>query len=160
MADGQDMSGGKIKSPQDFAGAVFLLLICALSFWQASQLTFGTLRQMGPGMMPAFLAVLLAGLAVMLLVSSFKDDGEGLTPPSIRGIVFVLGAFVAFGLAVRPLGLAVAGPLAVVLAGFASDETRFGETLIFGLGMTAFCIGLFKVALGLPIPLAPWLLGY
>jgi hypothetical protein len=28
------------------------------------------------------------------------------------------------------------------------------------LVMTAFCVGLFKFALGLPIPLAPWLLGY
>ena len=34
------------------------------------------------------------------------------------------------------------------------------QTLVVGALMTAFCIGLFKFALGLPIPLAPWLLGY
>jgi putative tricarboxylic transport membrane protein len=72
----------------------------------------------------------------------------------------VLAGVVAFGLAVRPLGLVVAGPLGIVIAALASDETRWGETILFGALMTAFCIGLFKFALGLPIPLAPWLLGY
>ena len=67
---------------------------------------------------------------------------------------------VVFGLAVRPLGLVVAGPLAIMIGAIASDEVRWGETIIFGTVMTAFCIGLFKFALGLPIPLAPWLLGY
>jgi hypothetical protein len=61
---------------------------------------------------------------------------------------------------VRPLGLVVAGPLAIVIGAFASDEVRWKETLLFGAVMTLFCIGLFKFALGLPIPLAPWLLGY
>ena len=66
----------------------------------------------------------------------------------------------AFGLTVRPLGLVVAGPLAIVIGAFASNEVRWERTLVFGALMTAFCIGLFKFALGLPIPLAPWLIGY
>jgi hypothetical protein len=61
---------------------------------------------------------------------------------------------------VRPLGLVVAGPLAIVVSAFASDEVRWSETLLFGALMTAFCVGLFKFVLGLPIPLAPWLIGY
>jgi putative tricarboxylic transport membrane protein len=67
---------------------------------------------------------------------------------------------VAFGAAVRPLGLVIAGPLAIVIGAFASSEVRWSETLVVGTIMTVFCIGLFKFALGLPIPLAPWLLGY
>jgi len=54
----------------------------------------------------------------------------------------------------------VAGPVAIVISAFASSEVRWVETLLFGALMTAFCTGLFKLALGLPIPLAPWLLGY
>lgn len=140
--------------------ALFLLLVCAVALWQALTLPIGSLNAIGPGMMPAALSLILAALSVILLVDSFKEDGPEMTAPSLRGIVFILGAFIAFGLAVRPLGLAVAGPLAVVLSGFATSETRFWETLLFGLGMTALCAGLFKFALGLPIPLAPWLLGY
>ena len=88
------------------------------------------------------------------------EGGPPLEPWSIRGPVLVIVAMVAFGLTVRPLGLVVAGPLAIVIAALASNEVRWGETIVFGLLMTMFCIGLFKFALGLPIPLAPWLLGY
>jgi len=113
---------------------------------------------MGPGTLPKGLALLLGGLGVLLLLNSLK--GERLARWSIRGPLFVLGALVVFGLAVRPLGLAVAGPLAIAAAAFASSEVRWRETLIFGVLMTLFCVGLFKFALGLPIPLAPWLVGY
>jgi putative tricarboxylic transport membrane protein len=94
---------------------------------------------------------------VLLLHAS---GSERLNRWPLRGPLFVLGAMVVFGMAVRPLGLAVAGPLAIAVSAFASSEVRWRETLVYGLAMTAFCIGLFKFALGLPIPLAPWLLGY
>ena len=42
----------------------------------------------------------------------------------------------------------------------ASRETRPVETLIFGTVITIFCLLLFKFALNLPIPVAPWLIGY
>jgi putative tricarboxylic transport membrane protein len=79
---------------------------------------------------------------------------------SVRGPVFILGAAIVFALSVRPLGLAVAGPLTVVVGAFASPQTRLVETLIFSAVMTAFCVTLFKFALNLPIPVAPWLIGY
>ncbi|HRJ68511.1 MAG TPA: tripartite tricarboxylate transporter TctB family protein [Beijerinckiaceae bacterium] len=160
MAEDGERRQGAIKSPQDLAASLFLLGIAVLALWLGRDLSTGTLRQMGPGMLPKALAVLLAGLAVVLLIDAFKEAGEELAAWSPRAIIFVLGAFCAFGFAVRPLGLSVAGPLAVIIAGFASNETKFVETLIFGLVMTAFCVGLFKFALGLPIPLAPWLIGY
>lgn len=75
-------------------------------------------------------------------------------------LAVILDGLAVFGLAVRPLGLAVAGPLLIVVGAFASREVRWGETLVFGALMTVFCVGLFKFALGLPIPLAPWLIGY
>jgi len=99
-------------------------------------------------------------LGLALAIGSFLEKR---LPPgrwSVRGPLLILGALVVFGLAVRPLGLLVAGPLAIAVGAFASSEVRWGETLVFGALMTAFCIGLFKFALGLPIPLAPWLLGY
>jgi putative tricarboxylic transport membrane protein len=96
----------------------------------------------------------------MLALASLLKGGISLERLTLRGPLLILGALVIFGLAVRPFGLVVAGPLAIVVGGFASSEVRWGETLLFGVLMTAFCIGLFKFALGLPIPLAPWLLGY
>lgn len=115
---------------------------------------------MGPGTLPKGLAVLLGALGALLVANSVFEKGTSLDRWSIRGPLFILGALVVFGLAVRPLGLAVAGPLAIVVSAFASNEVRWKETILFGVLMTAFCVGLFKFALGLPIPLAPWLLGY
>jgi putative tricarboxylic transport membrane protein len=118
------------------------------------------LSGVGPGMLPRGLALLLGALGTLLLATAVIERGPLLETWSLRGPLLILGAMVAFGLAIRPLGLVVAGPLAVVIGACASDEVRWSETLVLGVLMTAACIGLFKLALGLPIPLAPWLIGY
>jgi len=145
---------------QDFAGGLVIIGVAAFASWQGSDLSIGTLGGMGPGMLPRSLAALLGLLGALLLLDAILENGPPLGRWSIRGPVLVLAGVVAFGLTVRPLGLVVAGPLAIMIAALASDETRWGETILFGGVITAFCIGLFKFALGLPIPLAPWLLGY
>jgi putative tricarboxylic transport membrane protein len=145
---------------QDFLGGVLVIAVAVFAFWQGADLPVGTFGGMGPGMLPKGLAVLLGLLGALLVLDAVLEGGLPLERWSIRGPLFVLGALVAFGLTIRPLGLVVAGPLAVVISAFASNEVRWGETLVFGALMTAFCIALFKFALGLPIPLAPWLVGY
>jgi putative tricarboxylic transport membrane protein len=145
---------------QDFVGGLVVIAVALFAFWQAADLPIGTLGGMGPGMLPKSLAVLFGLLGALLVLDSFLETGLPLEPWSIRGPVLVAVAMVAFGLTVRPLGLVVAGPLAIVIAGLASNEVRWVETIVVGLLMTIICIGLFKFALGLPIPLAPWLLGY
>ena len=145
---------------QDFLGGVVVVAVAALAYWLGSDLAVGTLGGMGPGMLPKALSVLLGALGLLLLVGSFWDAGVRLTAGSLRGPIFVFGALIAFGLAVRPLGLVAAGPLAIIIGALASDEVKWGETIVSGLLTTLFCIVLFKLALGLPIPLAPWLLGY
>ncbi len=137
-----------------------IIAVAAIGYWLGRDLPGGADGGMGPGTLPKGLVVLLGLLGLLLLGGSLSQERSRLEPWSVRGPLCILGALVVFGLAVRPLGLAVAGPLAIVVSAFASDEVRWRETIVFGLLMTAFCVGLFKFALGLPIPLAPWLLGY
>lgn len=160
-----DLSGearrlAEVLTRQDFGGGLIIVAVAIFAWWQSSDLAIGTLGGMGPGMLPRALSVLLGLLGLALLVSSLLERGLRLYRFSFRGLIFILGAMVAFGAAVRPLGLVVAGPAAIIIGAFASDEVRWGETLIFGILTTVFCVGLFKFALGLPIPLAPWLIGY
>ena len=145
---------------QDFVGGLVVIATAVLALWQGSDLPIGQFGSVGPGMLPLGLAGLLGLLGTFLAVDALLERGAPLERWSLRGPIFILGALVAFGLTVRPFGLLAAGPLAIVVSAFASDEVRWGETLLFGALMTVFCIGLFKFALGLPIPLAPWLLGY
>lgn len=141
-------------------GGLVIMAAALLTYWLARDLPAGSGGGMGPGTLPKGLAVLFGLLGLILLLNTFFDKGERLVRWSLRGPLFILGALVVFGLAVRPLGLAVAGPLAIAVAALSSNEVRWKETLLFGALMTLFCVGLFKFALGLPIPLAPWLLGY
>jgi putative tricarboxylic transport membrane protein len=145
---------------QDFAGGLVVVAIAVFAFWQGSDLPMGTFGGMGPGMLPRGLALVLGLLGALLILDAVLEPGLRLERWSIRAPALVLGAVVAFGLTVRPLGLVVAGPLAILISAFASDEVRWGETILFGALMTVFCVALFKFALGLPIPLAPWLIGY
>lgn len=147
----------RIPVKQDVAGGIAIVAIAALAYWLSRDLPGATDGPMGPGTLPRALALLLGALGVLLLLAKSTEALPALT---WRGPLTILGALVVFGLTVRPLGLAIAGPLAIIAAGLASAEVRWGETIAFGIAMTAFCIGLFKFALGLPIPLAPWLLGY
>ncbi len=111
-------------------------------------------------MVPSALSAFVALIGVCLIVTWMRGHRSGTGRWPTRGPLFILGAAVVFGLIIRPLGLAVAGPLLVVVAAFASHETRWGEILAFAVGMTVFCLVLFKYLLTLPIPVAPWLIGY
>jgi putative tricarboxylic transport membrane protein len=149
-----------IKAPQDFFGGLLMIAIAAIAVWFGQDLPLGTTGGMGPGMMPRSVAVLLAGLGAALLVGSLVQRGPGIGAWSPRGLICVLAAILIFAYAVRPLGVLVAAPLCLLTAALGSNETRWGETAIFTIVMTALCVGLFKFALRQPIPLAPWLVGY
>lgn len=178
VTQGENGARGILKSPQDFAAGLFLLFFAAIALYGAWELKFGQLRGIGPGLMPKVTAWLLASFGILLLLMSFITRGSLLQRWSIRGPFFVLGAVLLFAMTIRgvdfgkgvslpiigqkfpSLGLLISGPLAIVFASFADPMSKFKEVLIFAAVMTAFCIGLFKYALRLPIPLAPWWLGY
>jgi putative tricarboxylic transport membrane protein len=167
---GDDGRRGAIKSPQDFAAGLFILALAAFAYFAAYKLKFGQLRGIGPGLMPQVTALLVATFGLLLIVQSFISKGSVLDRWSIRGPFFVLGGVLLFALTIRgadlfgikfpALGLLVAGPLATIFCSFADKDTKWWEILLFATVITAFCIGLFKFALRLPIPLAPWWLGY
>lgn len=164
--------GGLLKSPQDFAAGLFLLAFAAIAFYGAWDLRFGQLRGIGPGLMPKVTAVVVGAFGLLLVVTSLFTRGSALERWSLRGPFFILGAVLLFALTIRgasfpqwgievpSLGLIVAGPLAVIFSAFADKDTRPVEVVIYAAVITALCIGLFKMLLRLPIPIAPWLLGY
>lgn len=144
---------------QDFVGGALIALVSIFAYWLGSDLAIGTLGGMGPGMLPKALSVFLALLGLLLLVNSFWES-EVIQFGSLRGPVFVIASLVLFGLTVRPLGLVVAGPIAILVSAFGSNEVKWLQAVGSAILTTIFCVLLFKFALGLPIPLAPWLVGY
>jgi hypothetical protein len=161
--------GWRVRSTQDLAAGLFMIALAGLAYFLARDLSTGTLRQIGPGMLPKAFAAICGGLGALLAFNSLRYNGEKLAGWSWRGVLFVLGAAVVFGLTIRgfeigplqvpQLGMLVSGPLVVLISGLAAEDVKIKELVIFAAAMTAGCALLFKYALGLPIPLAPWLLG-
>jgi putative tricarboxylic transport membrane protein len=160
---------GRIRSPHDLAGGLFLVALAAIGYLGAFDLPFGQLSGIGSGLMPKVVAVLVGAFGVLMVAQGLLLDGDQLERWHLRGPVFVLGAVLLFAAAIRgatlslggvnlsvpPLGLVFAGPLAVVFSALADKETRLGEIVPFAVAITVASIGLFKYLLRLPIPVFP-----
>lgn len=150
-SDNQD-APGLIKSSQELGAGLFLIAVAALAFWLGLELPRGSLRAMGPGMLPQSLAVLVALGGLGLVVTSLLTKGPALERWSLRGPFFIFGGIVLFALLIRTCGLVVAGPVSMIFGTMASPEFRWKESVVFSIVLTAVCILLFKVLLRLPIP--------
>lgn len=101
---------------------------------------------------------------------SLVRRGARLARWNLRDIALILGSAVFFALTIRgyqifgisipALGLVVSGPITMIICGLAARDLRFSQLVVFSLAMTVVCTILFRFLLGLPIPVAPWALGY
>ena len=145
---------------REVCAGIFLLLMAAAAYFGIRELPLGDASGVGPGLVPKSVAALIAILGLVLIALGVPATSTRLEPFSVRGPLFVLGAVVIFASVIRPFGLLVAGPLAILFAGAADRETRPVELVVFAIVLSALSIGLFKYLLRLPIPLAPFWLGY
>jgi hypothetical protein len=154
-----------VRAPQSLAGGVLLIALAALALWLTRDLDQGTLNSMGPAMLPRWLAIAVGLSGLALLAFAFLKQGDVLERWSLRGPVFVIGAILAFAITIRPfsfgplaipgLGMVIAGPLAIIIGGFATPEARLRDLVILALSLTPFCMVLFGDLLNLPIPVFP-----
>ena len=146
--------------PRDLGAGLLLILVAAVGVLGTGDLSMSESGGIGPGLMPRGVSLLLGLVGIIVTLIGIASRSTRVRFGAVRGPVFVLGSVVLFAATVRPLGLAIAGPLAVVVAAMADPDSKPLEVLIFAAVMTVFCVGLFKFVLRLPIPLAPMLIGY
>ncbi|HEU4383091.1 MAG TPA: tripartite tricarboxylate transporter TctB family protein [Anaeromyxobacteraceae bacterium] len=149
---GETARHGRVRAPQDLAAGLCLIALAGLALWAGAGLDAGKLRAMGPGMMPRAVAVLVGLVGLALVAFAFLHAGERLQRWAWRAPLFLTLGVLGFALTIRPVGLALAGPLVAVVGGAASPESRPRELAFFAVTITAFCILLFRVLLRLPIP--------
>jgi putative tricarboxylic transport membrane protein len=145
---------------REVLAGLFLLVSAAFGYYAAYPLEAGSMSGVGSGLMPKSVAIGLGAFGIYLTASGLVGEHERIEGFSFRGIIFVLGGILAFAATVRPLGLLVAGPLAMLISSIGDPDTRPLEILIFTACMTLGCYLLFKVILHLPMPVLPPLLGY
>ncbi len=148
------------RIPRDVVAGMVLLLIAIGAWFGLRDLPAFDKSAIGPGLLPKTVATLIGALGLMILALGLGAGRERLERFSFRGPLFVLGAVGLFAVTIRPLGLVVAGPLAVAFSAFGDRNSRPFEVVVFAIVLSALCILLFKYILRLPIPLAPFYLGY
>ena len=126
----------------------------------------GTVTAMGPGFVPIAVAMLLIFFGGLILIRGGRDvplaatsDEADLPAFSAEGPWRVIGAISAaillFGVAIKPLGLAITAFLTVLVAGFAHSEMRLPPLLVLAVLLSAAASLVFVVLLGLNIGLMP-----
>jgi hypothetical protein len=159
MSTGIDRPG-KLRIPRDVAAGIFLCIVAVAAFAGIGNLPISDGPDVGPGLVPKAAALLIGLLGLLLIGLGLIPDAAPLERFSWRGPLFVLGSVVVFAATIRTLGLAFAGPLAVIISALADKDTRLPELILFAALMSGFCVLLFKYLLRLPVPLAPILIGY
>lgn len=137
------------------SGGLVLLAGAFIAFYAQSSYDMGSVRQMGPGMYPFWLGVLMVVLGACIAVPAFLRPGP---MPKFRifAPLFVLLSIAAFAYTIPRMGLIPAIAFQVFVSTLA--EKRFNPlgilTLVVALCMLGYTV--FSFLLGLTIPLVRW----
>jgi putative tricarboxylic transport membrane protein len=146
---------GWVRSPQDLIGGLAIVALALFAIWACRDLTGMRGNAFGPGTAPRLFSGILAVVGGLLALRGFLADGPGLARYALRGPLFVIAAILAFAGTIRPLGLVISSFATFLIAAAATPDVRWGETVIVGAALTAFCAVLFPYVLNLPMPLWP-----
>jgi putative tricarboxylic transport membrane protein len=144
-----------VRGPQDFVGGIALMAIAIFALWASSDLQGMHGFSFGAGTAPRMFAVLLLGLGAAVAVMGLLFEGQHLATYHWRGPLFVSLSILSFAVTIRPLGLVISAFLTFMVSALGTPETRWRETIIVGICLTAFCSFLFPYGLGLPMQLWP-----
>jgi putative tricarboxylic transport membrane protein len=145
----------RVLNHQDFYGGMALILLGLTAFVASNDLPGMRGFAFGPGTAPRLFAFTLILLSLGVVVTGLLTKGPHVAPYKMRGIIFVLGAILAFGASIRPLGLVIASFSCIVICAAATDDVKWRETVIWAAILTAFCAFLFPYGLNLPFQLWP-----
>jgi hypothetical protein len=141
---------------RDLVGGLVLTFVgLAFAWYAAENYDLGTVRRMGPGMFPTTLGLVLAVFGIAMAVPAAFRQGP---MPEIRTVtpIFVLLGVVAFALTIRPFGLIPAILSVVVISSIAELKFRPVSLGVLCLVLCFMAWLIFRVALGLTIPMARW----
>lgn len=145
----------RVQNPQDVYGGMALILLSLTALVASNDLPGMRGFAFGPGTAPRLFAFLLAILSLGVVVVGFLKRGPDITGYKIQGVVFIIGAILAFAACIRPLGLVIASFATVVICAAAAEDGKWRETLIVAIVITIFCSFLFPYGLNLPFQLWP-----
>jgi putative tricarboxylic transport membrane protein len=144
-----------IRAPKDFWSGIMFIAFAAVALIASHSYSLGRAGRMGPGYFPLLLGCALVLIGLILVARSLFTAGERIEPMQLLPLGIIAAGIVVFGLLLQPLGLVLALLAVIVITAFASGESRPLETAALAVVLTAFSVGIFVVALRLPLPIWP-----
>jgi putative tricarboxylic transport membrane protein len=145
----------RVRNPQDVYGGMALILLALIAFVASNDLPGMRGFAFGPGTAPRLFAFALALLSLGVVVGGLLLAGPDVSAYKLRGVIFIIGAILAFAACIRPLGLVTASFATMIVCAAAADDVKWRESLIVAAVITAFCAVLFPYGLNLPFQLWP-----
>ncbi len=128
----------------------------ALAIFIASDYPYGTAARMGPGYFPTWIGIAMVILGLMITVSGFREQGQGIGKWPWKAMILISIAFIFFGWSIDNLGFIIALFVMVTLAAMAGREYRWKEGIILAVVLIIGSWALFIKALELSFPLWWW----
>ena len=145
----------RIRSQKDFWCGVIFIAIGIAFMVLARDYRMGTAARMGPGFFPTMLGGVVVALGLTLAVPALIRDGDAFPRLHFRPMLMILLSIGVFAVLLQPLGFVLAAFALMVVGGFADPDLGFLESVALSIGITAFCVAVFVLLLGLPMPLWP-----
>jgi putative tricarboxylic transport membrane protein len=146
---------GRLLTSKDFLAGSLYIAFGLLGLWLGRTLEIGTASAMEAGYFPRLVCMLLVAIGAVLAVTALLRPGEAPARGTWRPFVFVTLSCLAFALLLRPLGLVLTLLISTVLARFAGGNLRPIALLLLCLIIILANVGIFVIALKIPIPLWP-----
>lgn len=136
-------------------GAILAIAGLAVALHAYTSLPMGTVRQMGPGMFPTALGIIIAVLGCLIFFSARLKSGS-LPMPEFRPLFAIIGGMLLFALTIDRFGLVVAITLLTLVSTRASSKTKLLNLLVLNIFLCVLAILIFKIGFRMPIDIFRW----
>jgi len=141
---------------RDVVGGGLLVLIgLFVGIYATTEYDLGTWRHLGPGMFPAWLGFVLAGIGGVILVLGLLSPGERIEP-DYRQFAAVIAGLIAFAFAVNLFGMIPAVVVLTIGAVLADNKLGVIGTAILAAALSIIAVLIFRVGLSIPLELIKW----
>jgi Tripartite tricarboxylate transporter TctB family len=143
------------RPTKDLLAGLMYTAFGLFGLWLGRDLEVGSASDMGPGYFPRIICILLIALGGALAVVDLIRQGEQPEGWAWRPMLLVTASALAFAFLLRPIGLVGTIAATTVLASAAGTLLRPLALALLVAVLIAVNVGIFVVALKMPIPLWP-----
>ena len=145
----------KVHKKIDFYAGLVFIFFGVSAVLMAHSYPMGTALRMGPGYFPTLLGGVLALLGLMITLRTLWLNGDIIKLGTLRPLILIPGAVLAFAFLVQPLGLVLACLVLIMVGSLGGWEFRLREAVILFLVLVTLSVVVFVYGLKLSLKVWP-----